>query len=380
MNIAFLFNSDHERFHGHYGSPIMESILRTGVLQAANRNMRISVGDILTFMTVSKSRTPTYDQLEKLCRSVYSPTNYDNLILERLEPTYSTATVYCWLFQNMNSNHANELHCALLKSEPAYLGAMDVIFSEATHLQFFRNSLIESYRLQKNHCSIFYSMSENEDPDQEKNEIFERYGYTVEFEDIGARGTIFDNYDSLAHFQRVEDFRDYFARFQGDIANDVVHLLEELHPKLFDAFAAAARTLKRAETEEDLAQVSLSGRRLLEKISNHLYPPSAEKYNGRKIGNAEYKNRLWAYIETTINETNTDQQQVAYLGKKTDKLIETFNSGLHSDLQKSDIESAFCELMIWISELVELSPSKARRPYLAYEDEIIDFTKSILNT
>jgi hypothetical protein len=36
--------------------------------------------------------------------------------------------------------------------------------------------------------------------------------------------------------------------------------------------------------------------------------------------------------------------------------------------------------MIWISELVELSPSKARKPYLAYEDEIIDFTKLILNT
>lgn len=50
MNIAFLFNSDAEEYGGIYGDAIEAKILQSGVLQNIQRHMRVSVGDVLTYM------------------------------------------------------------------------------------------------------------------------------------------------------------------------------------------------------------------------------------------------------------------------------------------------------------------------------------------
>jgi hypothetical protein len=135
--------------------------------------MRVSVGDILTYSAAAQSTEKTYDALEKLCQTVYVPAAFDRLKRTSLEATYTTATVYCLLFQNMTQKSADELH---LKLEPMdfYLGCMGVDFSRAFHLQFFRNSLIERYRLVGKTCTVFYAMGENEDRDLSIKEAFER--------------------------------------------------------------------------------------------------------------------------------------------------------------------------------------------------------------
>jgi hypothetical protein len=161
-----------------------------------------------------------------------------------------------------------------------------------------------------------------------------------------------------------------FVSFEGintDITDDVIASLEEIHPKLSDIFAAASRTLSRAETEEDLAQAFLSGRRILEQLASYLYPPSKTEYKGRKVGNAEYKNRLWAYIEMTIEETSKDLNLLTVLGKEADRLIELFNKGLHAKPTKLKVEESFRDLVYWIQKVIELSPEKVRKPYLPYE-------------
>lgn len=193
MNVAFLFNSDHPSLGSYYGRPVMDAVLGAKVLQGESRPMRVSVGDILTFGAVSQSRDSTYGALDKLCRAVYVPVSFDRLRKLQLEATYTTATVYCWLFQNMTQVAAEQLHIKL-QSAPAYLGCMDVDFSNPAHLQFFRNSLIEAYRLTGTRCAIFYDMGHNEDPDICIKDSFERGGFVVEYEDQGARRTIFDNY------------------------------------------------------------------------------------------------------------------------------------------------------------------------------------------
>ncbi len=376
MNVAFLFNSDHPSLGGYYGPPVMDRILGAQELQKTNRHMRVSIGDILTYSAATESRTPTIAFLVMLCRAVYQPKVFDRLIHERLEATHGKATVFCWLFQNMTAPIAEALHAKLVP-DPAYLGAMDVDFSEPLHLRFFRNSLCEEYRLHNKHCSVFYEMAHNEDPDIVVREGFEQHGFKVDYEDIGARRTTFDNYDTLEHFKRVEDFKRVFSGFNdlgADRASDLALSLEELHPKLFDAFASAARTLERAETEEDYAQAALSGRRLLERTADYLFPPREERWNGRKVGRAQYKNRLWAYIEQATTESAmVDPNDLTTLGKEADRLVDLFNAGLHANPTREKVEAAFSALVIWLSEVIELAPAAARKPYLAYERELLDF-------
>ena len=373
LNIAFLFNSDHESLSGYYGPEVMRSILSANVLQNTNRQMRVSIGDIPTYMA-SAGKNIKY--LESLCENVYTPVNYDQLNIDELSDTYTKATVYCWLFQNMTVDVAEKLNTYLNQSNQSYLGAMDVDFSDSIHLQFFRNSLIENYRLKSGRCSIFYLMSDNEDPDQMLKEDFEDHGFTVDYEDIGARRTFFDKYDTVEHFQRVEDFREIFVKLTKSNLNttdDVIFALEELHPKIFDTFAAAARTLIRAETEEDLAQASLSGRRVLEKLADYLFPASKKAFKGRKVGKAEYRNRLWAYIETVLDNLAVDDKEtLVTLGKEADRLVELFNSGLHSDPTKEKVQNAFKDLIHWIHKVIELSPKEATKPYLAYEESMYE--------
>lgn len=380
MNIAFLFNSDHKSLGSYYGPPVMNRILGANELQQAGRHMRVSVGDILTYMAAAERGERSMSFLVKLCRAVYRPKLFDRLIYDRLEATHGKATVYCWLFQNMTAAVAEPLHLKL-SPDPAYLGAQDVDFSEPLHLSMFRNSLIEAYRLQGNRCSILYSMGDNEDPDPDVRESFEQHGFTVDYEDVGARRTIFDNYDSLEHFKRVEDFKLVFAGFKGldaDRASDLALSLEEIHPKLFDAFSSAARTLERAETAEDYAQAALSGRRLLEQTADYLFPPRKGKWHGHKIGRADHGNRLWAYIEQTVAALSIpDSDSLSNLGKEADRLIKLFNAGLHADPTRKKVEAAFVALVIWLSEVISLSPAAARRPYLAYEEAIMGFIDDV---
>jgi len=382
MNIAFLFNSDHPSFDGYYGRPIMDKILGTQELQRTNRHMKVSIGNILTYSTVVESKTPQISSLIKLCHALYRPKNFNHLIHDRIEATHGNATVFCWLFQNMTDSIAKAIHKKLIP-DTTYVGAMDVDFSEPLHLNFFRNSLCEVYRLHGKQCSVFYDMGHNEDPDIVVQESFEQFGFNVDYEDIGARRTIFDKYDSLEHFKRVEDFKFVFSGFHGlnaDHASDLAICLEELHPKLFDTFASAARTINRAETEEDFAQAALSGRRLLESTANYLFPPQNETWNGRKVGNPEYKNRLWAYIEKTITELgNTDTAILQTLGDEVDRLVKLFNAELHANPTKDKVEAAFSALVIWISKVIELDPAAVRKPYLAYEQELSMFFKDVMH-
>ena len=204
----------------------------------------------------------------------------------------------------------------------------------------------------------------------------------MQHEDMGARRTIFDNFYTLDHFARVEDFKRVFARIKGldrDRASDLALTLEELHPRLFDALASAARALERAETPEDLAQSALSGRRFLEQLADYLFPPRTTPWNGRQVGRAQYRNRLWAYLEQTSDELKIDKTStLAALGTEADRLVELFNAGLHADPIRDKVESAFRDLVLWLTNVIDLSPTHARRPYLAYEGELKNFMGEVL--
>lgn len=381
MNVAFLFNSDHPALGSYYGGPVLELILGANVLQAESRSMRVSVGDVLTYRLASQSKDSTYAALDKLCRAVYVPVSFDQLNKPKLEATYTTATVYCWLFQNMTQAAAEKLNHELRFAD-FYLGCMDVIFSSRLHLQLFRNSLIEKFRITGTKCAMFYDMGHNEDPDVCVKEAFERAGFEVEYEDQGARRSIFDNYDSLEHFKRVESFHTFCSRLPAlsdDDASAITHSLEELHPKLFDALAAAARTLDRAETEEDYAQAAVSGRRLLERTADALFPPQEAEWKGRKVGPAQYKNRLCAYIENALVSTDAPTGRLEVLGKEANRLIELFNSGLHASPTREKVELAFRDLVIWLSSVIDINPSMARDPYQPYGLAIDSFMRKILN-
>lgn len=249
MNVAFLFDSSHPFLGVIPGYTALRRILETQVLQESGRHVRVSIGEVLTLRATQASGGTTTDDLNAFCRQVYVPKSLNLLLGDKLEGTYRHSEVFCALFQNLTTSIAQALHDALNDGGP-YLGAMDVDFSLPIHLLLFRNSLVESLRLRGHECSVFY-MTINDDPDLSLQSLLEETGYEVAYEDMGLRRTVFDDYDSLEHFQRIADFETAFVGLgdlDADAVSDLTTSLEELHPRLFNGFAAAARALGRAET------------------------------------------------------------------------------------------------------------------------------------
>jgi len=145
---------------------------------------------------------------------------------------------------------------------------------------------------------------------------------------------------------------------------------------LFNALGAAVRAIERAQTEEGIAQAAISGRRYMEKLADVLFPARKKPFKGRKVGNAEYRNRIWAYIDENTAGYTT---QLHGLGKEIDRIAEEFNAGLHGDWAKPRIVQALADIAILSAGLLALNPSAARKLYFAHQKSILSFFKDAID-
>lgn len=330
--------------------------------------MRICVGDILTHAGIPSNIDNKKDYVVNINSKLYIPISFDYLLNDRLKDTYGEKVVYCWLFQNITKEIAKKIHEKLIFNN-SYLGAMDIDYSNRLHFHFFKNSLVERYRLHNGRATIFYELGMSDHKNIGGEDLFKKYNFEFSYEDCGGRNTIFDKYITFNHFKRIGDFKKFAEKLKNideDYVSDIVHSLEELHPDLFDNLASAARALERSETKEDIAQASLSGRRLLEKMANYLFPPRKEPYENMKVGKSQYINRLLAYIYSVSDDDNIYEG----LRKEVVRFDYMFNKGLHFELSKKELEDLFADTIIWLTNVIKLNISEARKPYLAYEQGI----------
>ena len=368
MNVAVLFNSDAPKFEGSYGDPIRKIVFGLGILQGSKRHMKVSVGDVLIY-----SHAKNWDDYDQLTERVYFPGTWSLLLEDRLRATFRTATVYALTFENMTEEIARVLNAALL-AEESYLGLLEVDYTYGPHLALFRNSMITLYRIEGTSCRVFFSMGEEDGRDDQQPIEMRKLGYAdVAWEDRGAHGTIFDDFDTLQHFERVSAFRIAITPFLSggaDEAFELVMVLEDLNPQLFNALGAAVAALERAHNEEDIAQAAISGRRYMERLADVLFPASASSHNGRKVGKEQYRNRIWAFI---ADNSGSDAAKLTALGKEVDRLIEEFNAGLHGDREKERILRALADASSLTAALLALNPSETRKPYFAHQKNIVRF-------
>lgn len=371
MHAAFLFDTEDEKYDGHnYWWTVRTMIFATGIVQASGRHMKLSVGDVLW----DRGRSDI-ERRSAICDVVFLRPDATYIHLDRLVDTLSRAMVFAVVFENMTEAIALELHRALTPDE-RYLGFKEVHLDLGSHLVVYRQSLSTIYRLKGRYCRAFFSMSEDDSKDIDNLEAMRELGYDdLDWEDDGARKTIFDDFDTLAHFKQIAAFRAAIEPYMPDGkdgAFELAMVLEDLNPRLFNSLGAAVQTLATAANEEHIAQAALSGRRYMEALADGLFPPKSELRKGRKIGSAEYKNRLWAFIEDNVPPRD---DRLALLGKEADRLVDELNGGLHGDRPKVRMQKALADAAIFTASLLALNPEAARKPYLAFGKSIIAFFK-----
>lgn len=374
MIVAILFNSDDPKYGGYYGPPIRDFIFGTRVLQSSNRHLKIAHGDVLIYR-----HSKNIVDYRRIAEATYFASTWSTVQEDRLRATYLKQTIWAWVIQNATRTLAETLDTAL-KVDNAYLGLLEIDFSIPQHLVLFRNSMPSYCRVQGTCCTRYYSMGNEDEKDEHEAAELLKLGFTdVVWEDRGAHGTIFDDFDTPDHFTQIRQIQQVFASVLpngDDEAGELVMMLEDLSPKLFNALGAAVRALATAKTEEDYAHVGISGRRYIEQLADALFPPSPIPFNGRDVSASKFKNRIWAFIDSALPPSSpTRSQDLLTLGGEVDRLIDAVNSLLHGLPEKNAAIEAFADLSRLTIALLQIDPTAVRQPYRAFEQKIIEFLR-----
>jgi hypothetical protein len=363
MELAVLFDEAREHHRFYASATALNAVLGSGVLQGSGGMLLIRSGSVLV-------RRASENRLPSLVEEVFFGDSWRRADAGRLRTAATSSTVFAWLISNIDMKSAVALDAAL-GPEKAYLGSMAVNRLVRAQRALFRQSLPLLLRVHGTSCNAFYSELS---PDGRDNAMFgeiEKLGFeTVNWEDSGLRDSIFDDFDTDDHFERLEALRHFLTSSLGsnaDGADEILLLLEDLNPRLAATLGTAARALMSAVSEEDRAHVGLSARRYLEQLADAIYPARDDMVDGRDVSAPKVKNRVWAFINGSIRPTSTvEQQRVRCIGKQFDRILDDANKVLHAAPSHDEAKELLTRLAMVTVTLLHLSETAARRPYLAY--------------
>lgn len=246
------------------------------------------------------------------------------MLKDKLESTYCKQTVYAWVAQNILEESAIDRHNHL-SNDDSYLGMHGVDYSFEGHLALYRNIMIPKYRI----------------------------------------------YDTSNHFRQMKDFEEIITPYltnKKDDAGELILLIEDTNPQLFNSFGASVRALSIAVNEEDYAHVGLSIRRFLENLAYTIFPAMSKPYKGRNVNKVAYKNRIWAFASDTEN----DNEKIIRLGNELERLIKEANSALHDEADKDRMMLCLIDLAKFSLALLSTTPVGKIDSYLPYQKRIFE--------
>lgn len=122
------------------------------------------------------------------------------------------------------------------------------------------------------------------------------------------------------------------------IRNKVDNLLLDICPEVIEQFMMAYERLSSGRTE-DWSHALTSCRRIIKAVADVIYPPKDEKVAGRKVGDQQYINRIWAFLDenmTSSSDKNLAKAHINYLGSFIEELNKKTSKGVHSDVSHEE--------------------------------------------
>jgi DNA uptake protein ComE-like DNA-binding protein len=219
--------------------------------------------------------------------------------------------------------------------------------------------------------------------------VEERYADLVRNK-IGNDGTYYKN-DLYSHLNYVRTRAHEFAsaiynelKFSGTISScfDVPKhaaddKLLDLDPELAEQLMLAFKAVSGPKSEE-WSQALATCRRLLEGLADRLYPPTTDAANGRPLTQAQFVNRLWAFMDKSIeSESNRElaKSHVDFLGSWLERTNKVANKGVHAEVSQIEAVKAVFHTYLVVADLLEYltshdSPSKLSDINTATLDEL----------
>ena len=365
MHLALLFN---DQGHPSVAYAGMRSALRAILSQDIERPITLRSGSLVL------GHLPA--PLEVADR-LFTGDTFRLLDPERFRREVRESSIYVVVLANIDRSTAVKLD-RVLASETTYVGMGAVNLVDPTHVFLFLRLGLR-LRICGRRCGVFWRSFDPEGRDDELFAEIAHVGFeSVEWEDLGLRGTIFDDFDSLDHWGRLAALRDHLAMAVPggqDQADELLLLLEDLNPQLAATLGTAARTHGTGTTAEDFSQAGVSARRYMEQLADALFPPRDEPVAGRDVSRPKYKNRLWAYVDERLQRWPAGLPDPSDLGREVDRLLSRCCAAVHGHPRREEVGKLISDLALLTVGLILLDPEGNRDPYGAYAPRLINGLK-----
>jgi hypothetical protein len=377
MRVCFLVDESWSD-GGAWGWPVIrESVLRAYVAATPRhrRHARISLGTFLLWDLGGGKRIKISDAVESILGERWAV--WSTFSVPELTEKAGSTRIAGIAIDSLTPADARAMHVRL-RGADWYLGAVEIIPSVPSHMVIFLNSMPTRFRIFGDSIYVFHRKWETEVEDNRDHGEFKELKASgiftdVQWEDSGVRETIFDPFRDVEDFRRLGELDELIMGQFSSALGETLIRCADADPNLMERLHGALKAFENHESSEGLAHVSLSCRRFTEKLADCLYPPRDEKVNGRRVGKAEYRNRLWAYIAENVTSDTTRQLLMANiedLGNRIDRLDNLSNKGLHSEVSTSDVNRLLLSLLVVAHDLLTLSPPGGTFRYDPYGKRI----------
>jgi hypothetical protein len=304
------------------------------------------------------TETQTFNQ-DKFDLAFQKWINPDNVIWKKYSKEKISESrdknIYVICFESIDNNLAEYIHKEL-ESFPPYLGALEIDESLKVHWALYSGSLIAFARIINKNLTLFHQ--NEDDKDFGLKEEFNNSGFnSVNFECLNFKYTIFDTYHNFEQARRIAEWKKRSGAFLAFIADDVVSKLSDVAPDLGNKLWSALKTFEDSETNEQLAQVTASCRRIFEYVTDCIFPPSGELMDGHSLKADKYKNRIFAYAATErVSKTNIDLivASTETLFKQWDKLNGLANKGVHGEVFQGETRRCLLRTILLLDDIISL--------------------------
>ena len=364
MKLALHFNRFHPELGNVYG-PAARRLVFAALLEQHGANVvsKIFVGDLL-FGHIDTSRDGRHRSFQRadlkygdILDFWLHPQNpvWNRFSEERL--IASLPHVYAICFESVDPQTAERLHAGLVCSA-SYLGAMEVDDGSFVHWQLYSKNLIPRFRVQSRAASVLWDGFSEDGKDQGFfEEVLSLGFYPVSWESLNGRFSIFDRYYNFENARRVSEWKRDCGQMLGFVADSVVSRLGDAVPDLGDQLWSALRTFDQAETTEQLSQVAATCRRIIEHVSDRLFPPRETVKGGPKLGPKHYRNRLLAFADQERRtDTSVDLVCVSTdaLKEQITRLLAVAQKGIHAEMYRAETRRCLLRTILLLDDLVAL--------------------------
>ena len=186
----------------------------------------------------------------------------------------------------------------------------------------------------------------------------------------GNDGTHYRNYlqntiSSCANAAAKHASRIYSTYSFGDIPRqqfDIIRervdeLLLDICPDAVEKFMSVYEKLASTSTE-DWSLALTSCRRVIKEVADAIFPPQKEKINGRLVGEEQYINRLWAFLDQNVvhsSDKDLAKAHVDYLGAFLQKLNDKASKGVHALVTHKEAVRAVLYTYLTLGDILEFA-------------------------